>query len=251
MTSAVTRFPEQELTAICLTSTDDIKAWAANRQIADLLLADRLQPQPSRPGQQPASDVPEVALSEAQLSRLVGNYRPKGAGGAAWTIGKGSRGLALTDHLRQTIPLRSLSATTLDPDGPQFYATTRFVFSDVEPRSGFTAEFDEPENRGRIEFERVELVTPTASDLEGYAGEYECDELAVTYRFMVRDGALWLRIGSRRWEQLDATVRDEFIPHIREPADQRVMNFLRDERGAINGLAAHYYRVKDVRFAKR
>jgi hypothetical protein len=68
---------------------------------------------------------------------------------------------------------------------------------------------------------------------------------------MVREGALWLRIGSRRWERLEATVRDEFIPHSREPADMRVMNFLRDERGKINGLAAHYYRVKDVQFVKR
>ena len=73
----------------------------------------------------------------------------------------------------------------------------------------------------------------------------------VTYRFVVRDGALWLRIGSRRWEQLDATTKDEFIPHIREPADQRVMSFLRDNGGTVSGLMMDYYRVKGVLFERR
>jgi hypothetical protein len=73
----------------------------------------------------------------------------------------------------------------------------------------------------------------------------------VTYRFMARDGALWLRIGSRRWEQLDATVRDEFIPHLREPADSRIITFRRDENGKVDLLSMDYYRVKGVQFQKR
>jgi hypothetical protein len=250
-TSALTHFPDQHLTAICLTSNDEIKAWAINRQIADLLLADQLGPKPSRPALRAASEQPAVKLSMSAMSRLVGAYRPKGPGGAPWKIGIGASGLELTDHVGQTIPLRPLSASTLDPDGPYFYPTTRFIFPDGENPPGFTSEFDEPENRGRIEFERVELAAPTAGELEAYAGTYTCEELAVTYRFMVKDGALWLRIGSRRWEQLDAIVRDEFIPHIREPADIRVMTFLRDDQGKVTGMAAHYYRVKDIRFVKR
>ena len=55
------------------------------------------------------------------------------------------------------------------------------------------------------------------------------DELAATYRLTIRDGQLWLRVNSRRWEQLDPTVRDEFVPHRREPADGRIITFLRDE----------------------
>jgi hypothetical protein len=30
----------------------------------------------------------------------------------------------------------------------------------------------------------------------------------------VKEGQLWLRVGSRRWERLDPTVRDEFTPHV-------------------------------------
>ena len=67
---------------------------------------------------------------------------------------------------------------------------------------------------------------------------------------MVRDGRLWLRVNSRRWEPLDATVRDEFV-HVEEPADGRIITFLRDEGGQVSGLSVAYYRVKGVRFVKR
>jgi hypothetical protein len=76
-------------------------------------------------------------------------------------------------------------------------------------------------------------------------------ELAATYRMRVREDRLWLRVNSRRWEQLDATVRDEFIPHAREPADGRLFRFLRDGNGNVTGLTADYFRVDGVRFVKR
>jgi hypothetical protein len=250
MTCSLTRFPHQQLTIICLTNNDEIAAWAMNRRIADLLLVDQLQPQVMRPTMQSATELPTVKLSEKDLSRLSGDYRPKGSRGAPWTIQLTSRGLELIDHLQKAVPLRPLSANSLDPDGSYFYATTRFVFSESE-RPSFTAQWDEPENRGQIEFERVELTTPTAADLASYVGQYECDELAITYRTEVREGAMWLRIGSRRWEQLDATVLDEFIPHVREPADMRVFIFVRGPGSKVTGLEVDYYRVKGVKFEKR
>jgi hypothetical protein len=45
-------------------------------------------------------------------------------------------------------------------------------------------------------------------------------------------------------------VRDEFV-HVEEPADGRIITFLRDERGRVSGLSVAYYRVKGVRFVKR
>jgi CubicO group peptidase (beta-lactamase class C family) len=253
MTSGMTQFPDQGLTVICLSNSDDLIAWSMNRRISDLLLADQLQPQVLRPTQRPVSELPAVEVADSELDDKVGTYRPKGGAGAAWSISLHSGSLVLTNHLRQTIPLRTLSSARFDPDSPQFYDTTQFVFSQPvgDARPTFVAEWDEPENRGRLEFERVEIVKPTASELSEYAGEYTCDELALTYRLLVRDGSLWLRIGSRRWEQLDATLRDEFIPHIREPADMRVITFQRGGDGTVNGLAVDYYRVKAVRFAKR
>jgi hypothetical protein len=74
--------------------------------------------------------------------------------------------------------------------------------------------------------------------------------LAATCRIRLRDKALWLRINSRRWEQLNATVCDQFIPHIREPAEGRRITFLRGKSGEVNSLSVEYYRVKGVRFTR-
>jgi Domain of unknown function (DUF3471) len=87
--------------------------------------------------------------------------------------------------------------------------------------------------------------------LKEYAGRYESDELAATYRLEVRDGRLWLRVNSRRWEPLDATVRDEFV-HIQEPADIRIITYPRNEKGEVTGLSIDIGgRLRGVRFTKR
>jgi hypothetical protein len=83
-----------------------------------------------------------------------------------------------------------------------------------------------------------------------YAGRSESDELAATDPLAVRDGRLWLRVNSRRWEALEATVRDRFV-HLEEPADGRMITFLRDEKGEVTALSIDYYRVTGIRFTKR
>jgi CubicO group peptidase (beta-lactamase class C family) len=251
MTSAMTQFPDQEFTAICLSNCEEITAWHITRRIADLYLADRLQPVAVRPTMRPASELPTASVSEAELRDKVGAYRVKNRG-VIWTIALADGGLALTNHLGATMRLRPLSATRFDPEGPWQYPTTQYVFAPVD--SGppmLTTQWDEPENPGQLEFDRVELVDPTPTELAEMAGEYFCDELAAVYRLEVRDGKLWLRVNSRRWEQLDATVRDEFIPHIREPADARQITFLRNSSGQVTGLSIDYYRIRDVRFEKQ
>jgi hypothetical protein len=57
-------------------------------------------------------------------------------------------------------------------------------------------------------------------------------------------------VNSRRWEALDATVRDEFV-HVQEAADGRIITFLQNEKGEVTGLSIDYYRVKGVRLTKR
>ncbi len=159
----------------------------------------------------------------------------------------------MTDQFHATCSLRPLSATRFDPEGPGFPATAQLVFS--RPVAGspwsLTEEWDLPDNKARIEFQAVELVDPTSDQLKEYAGRYENDELAATYRLAVRDGRLWLRVNSRRWEALEATVRDEFV-HMQEPSDLRIITFLRNEKGEMTGLSIDIGgRLRGVRFTKR
>jgi hypothetical protein len=220
--------------------------------IADLALGDRLAPQAPTAPALAASEVPTVELDEAELRDKVGAYRTK-YNGVIWRITLRDGTLRLTDPFHATCPLRPLSATHFAPEGPGFPPTTQLVFS--RPAAGspwsLTQEWDLPDNKARVEFQAVELVDPTADQLKEYAGPYENDELGATYRLAVRDGRLWLRVNSRRWEALDATIRDEFV-HIQEPADIRIITFLRNEKGEVTGLSIDIGgRLRGVRFTKR
>jgi CubicO group peptidase (beta-lactamase class C family) len=248
--AAMSQFPQQEVTVICLSNCDDITAWAMNARIADLLLGDSF-PQPPALAGTAAADLPTVAVPEAALRETVGAYRMKNTN-LIWRIALRDGALSMIDHLNAAHRLRPLGGMRFDPEG-EFYATTQFVFSRARADApmSFRSVWQEPDNRGSLDLEPVQLVDPSEDELAKYAGDYESDELAATYRIRVRDKALWLRINSRRWEQLDATVRDEFIPHLREPWDGRQITFLRHENGEVRGLSAAYYRVKGVRFEKR
>jgi hypothetical protein len=220
--------------------------------IADLALSDRLAPQASRTPARPASELPTVELKEAELRDKVGAYRTK-YNGVIWRITLRDGTLRLTDPFHGTCALRPLSATRFDPAGAGFSPTTQLVFSRPEAGSpwSLTQEWDLPDNKARVEFQAVELVDPTPDQLKEYAGRYENEELAAIYRLAVRDGRLWLRVNSRRWEALDATVHDEFV-HMQEPADLRIINFLRNEKGGITGLSIDIGgRLRGVQFTKR
>jgi len=248
-TTAMSRFPEQQLTVICLSNSDEIAAWTINRQIADVLLAGQLAPVSLA---RPASELPAVDLEPALLRDIAGDYRLRGTG-TLWKIAVAGGAVSLTDQRQTTCKLRPIGPDRLDPEGPQFYATTQFMFTRPAPDKppAFISRWDEPDQRGQLHFDRVELVQPTPADLAAYAGEYVSNELAATYRFEVREGALWLRVNSRRWEPLSPTVRDEFIPEVRAPTEGRVFRFVRNDRDEVTGLTADYYRVSGVRFQKR
>ena len=252
LNTAMTQFPDEGWTFICLSNCSEISAWKMNVSIADLLLASRLAPLPDRSSELSTSDQPTVQLSDAELREKVGTYRVKSTG-QIWRIEIRDGALHVIDHLLDAHPLRPLSAMRFDPEGSFFYKSTQLVFSRTEADAPIrlVSQWNEPNNRGQLEFENVELVEPESDQLAQYAGQYISDELAATYRLIVRDGQLWLRVNSRRWEQLDATVRDEFIPHIREPTDGRLIRFLRNENDDVTGLSIGHFRVTAVRFEKR
>ena len=250
--AAIAQFPDQEFTVICLSNNDEIAAWTMTHRIADLALGDRLAPLASRAPIPAASELPTVKLEEAELRDKVGAYRTK-YNGMIWRITLRNGTLRLTDQYHATCSLRPLSATRFDPESPRFPPAAQLVFT--RPTAGsrwsFTEEYDLPDIKARIEFQPVELVDPTPEQLKEYAGRYENDELAATYRLEVHDGRLWLRVNSRRWEALDATVHDEFV-HMHEPADLRIITFRRNGKSEVTGLSiAIGGRLREVHFTKR
>ena len=245
--AAMVRFPKHRFTVICLSNNGEIIPWNVAKRIADLHLADKFpEPEPKKPS---TDDSPHrfIELPEKDLRSKVGAYRMKGVG-PIWTITFRDGVLYWTDQLKRTYPLKPVSATTFRPRGSPI-DDNEFVFHRIAADAPFSLTLQWTD--GKLKFERVVLVTPTKEELSGYAGEYFSDELAVTYRFAIRDAGLWLRVGNRRWERLDPMLRDEFTPHVARPFDLRIFTFLRDETNKVGGVNVALARVKGVRFERR
>jgi hypothetical protein len=251
MTAAMSRFPEHNFTVICLSNSDDISPFSKTREIADLYLADVLKPAPAAP----YADEPKefVKLAANELEKKAGAYRLVNDG-RIWKLVVKDGDLHLIDYVHKSWRLKALSATRFRPVGETpFYKSARFIFHPEMPSSTFSMTLESSENglREVINFQRINLVEPSPDELMECVGEYVSEELSATYRFAVKEGRLWLRAGSRRWERLDPTVRDEFTPHVRTPDEDRMITFRRDNDNHIMGFSISYWRVKNVEFKKQ
>jgi CubicO group peptidase (beta-lactamase class C family) len=249
MTAAIARFPEQRFTAICLSNNDNLSPFRKVEDIADLYLADLLMPRPEIAD----NDVAPVELTPEELAGPSGVYRIDTSTIVQFVVRDG--GLRLIDHLHHEYELAPVGRNRFRPVGDTpFYDSARFEFhrdpdtghSDSAILSSHERGFNE-----QYQLKRIDIVEPTPEELAEYAGEYVSDELGATYRFKVADDALWLRVGSRRWEQLDPTVLDEFVPHIRTAHDQRFFRFERDDDDRLTGMSVAFWRIRGVRFEKR
>jgi hypothetical protein len=245
--AALVRFPEQKFSVICLSNNSaEINPWKMAWQIADLYLADKLEPVPPKPGEAVKEKVEKKAptISEADLQSKVGSYQSEY--GVIFKVTFESGGLWNTNPLGEHYKLHPLSATEFRPDP---YPEDTFVFARPAPDKPYSLTLKAGD--GAWAFPRVELADPATLKLDEYTGEYYSDELMSTYRIVKRDGRLWLRINSERWERLEPTVLDSFAPERRHLYDNRVIAFRRDAKQQIVGFSVSLWRVKGVVFDKR
>jgi CubicO group peptidase (beta-lactamase class C family) len=247
--AALTQFPDQRFTIICLCNNSTIAPWQINARIADLYLANDLEPVQKKVDQEAArrAEDKETAVDEAELRNKVGAFRLR-ADGRIWRIAFRNDRLLVIDHLNNAIPLIPMGRDRFQPDGGFFHETARFEFNRVLPESAFS--LTSRWNGGTVTTDRVDLVEPRPEQLTDYEGQYISDELAAVYRFRVVDGKLLLRVNNLGWVPLDPTVQDEFVPGIRQNHDNRVFTFTRNEKNQISEMSAKLWRVKGVSFRK-
>lgn len=152
-----------------------------------------------------------------------------------------------------TLPTTLFEIASASKEFTSAYIAARFDFrrDDAGRGTGFTISSRENGFREVYVFDRIELVQPTNEELAAYAGTYDSEELAVTYRFKAADSALWLRVNGRRWERLLPLRRHEFTIERRDPHDQRFFRFSRAADGTIDGLSAGMWSVHGVVFTRR
>lgn len=241
--ASFSRYPEHRLAVICLCNNSEIAPWEKASQIADAYLADELAGEPETGG--PADDEAAFTPMPAEeLSRLVGAYQSTQQ--HVWRIRFDGTVLRNTNHLGETYELKPVGVGRFQPSR---YPEDRFVFARESPESPYQLTL--VYRGGESSFQRVELVDPTSIVLDDYVGEFTSEALATTYRFSVRDGALAVRVGARRWEKLDPTLPDVFIPHVRRPFDHRVFTFVRTADGDVASVRVALWRVGGVSFRKQ
>ena len=242
-------FPDHDVSIYCLANNDDLSAVGIVRNIADIMLSDALSPR--RTPSQHATDVEEAEVDLTTLTKYTGAYR-RGEE-AIWKIRLRNERLCLEDHLADVYELRPLSPAVFRPIGKPFGETTRISFQREQDRKTMTMQLSWQRvgaaARGSLLYERVQLADDGVN-LDEFAGRYISPELNVVYSFRVTGGALWLRVGSRRWERLRPLVPDEFGVADHSAYDQRFFRFRRNAAGRVNELSVRFWRIRDLRFEK-
>jgi hypothetical protein len=97
-----------------------------------------------------------------------------------------------------------------------------------------------------ISGKRTEPFDPTEAELKEYTGTYYSEELDVKYRFMVRDGKLYLKFRNSSKDPFNPLIRDVFSLYERFIR----VNFQRTDQGRISGFLVNTGRVVDLKFKK-
>jgi len=247
--AAMTQFPKQRFTVICLCNNSAITPWQVNAGVADMYLANEFSSEPPDADTDAANlnnDKP-VELDERELRDKVGAFRLR-VDGRIWKIELKDEKLMVVDHLKEAYPLIPMGRDRFRPRGGFFHESARFVFerASLESPYSLTSRWV----GGTLEMDRVDLTAPNPEQLKEYEGDYYSNELFSTYRVKTSNGKLLLRVNNLGWEPLDPTVKDEFVPAIRQNHDNRIFKFVRNGQNQVAGLSVTLWRVKGVSFTK-
>lgn len=217
------RYPEQKLSLAVLCNAGEADTGDLGHRTIDLFLAGRTK----APAPAPAA----VALAPEVLAARAGLYRNVLTGEPIKLEVKEGR---LWRRGTELVPL-STSELYIDED--------RRVAFDLGPDDrpkGMRLLYSSGEV---VSFEPVAEVSLTPDRLAEYAGEYRSDEAEVTYRVILEDGKLVLRIPLGSFP-LAPSYADAF------QSPPGLVRFYRDGEGRVTHLGIGMGRVRDLRFVR-
>jgi CubicO group peptidase (beta-lactamase class C family) len=222
----VLRFPEQETTVLVLCNFPTSNPGGRARQVADVVLADHLEPIPETEAEEaPAAEAAPVELTPDEMDAFVGHWRA--SMGVEVEIRREENGLVfIQDGARTPISILANNRLRLEAADVDMTASRRragkFTFMNVVQReTPFTAERFDPEAEGEDRREYSEVV-----------GEYYSEELDATYRLFVDDQGLMLEIPSGQETRVllgnNDEIRTPFGTLALQREGERVVSFLVD-----------------------
>jgi CubicO group peptidase (beta-lactamase class C family) len=232
--SSVVRFPEQRFGIAVLCNLATTNPGDLAQRVADVYLADVLEPQTTAPD--PASQ-PEVPLPMEQLTKLAGLYWNESNATAMQFVVDGDRLAAVFGGSKQ--PLKSLGGGSFVRQS----GGTQQVTFDLSDGGGKRMWMGSPASPGNA-LERVEPWTPTPVQLDAIAGVYRSDEIDIPYRLALKDGALRVERLKAAPARLEPLIKDTF----RAPFG--MIRITRAADGAATGLIIEAGRVRGLTFWK-
>ncbi|HEX6161058.1 MAG TPA: serine hydrolase domain-containing protein [Thermoanaerobaculia bacterium] len=226
------RFPEQRLTVIAISNHAGADPGAMARSVAELYLE---LPKETAGAPAPASQstpAPEaVAVSEAELQKVVGQYVDR------------------KDGTYSAIEMRDgkLWAVRARPYELRPLGGNRFAVVGQPLALAFDGDKLEMTREGKPFASMTRTAPPpvlSAADLAAYAGEYRSDEIAAPHRLRVHEGKLMARPGYGREVALRPRERDVF------QGPGLIIRFARDARGGVTGYRVDAGRVQGLQFVR-
>ena len=231
------RFPDQHFSVVVLCNLAGTDPTTLARRVAEVHLAPSFAAAPEATSPS-ATGVGSVTLAAPDRERYAGLFQSARTGELRRVRIRGDS-LQLTDLV---------TALPLEPAGtdrfrvPGAHAGPEARFDGARPRS---VRLELVLSSGdTLTFHRVQEASPTARELEAYAGAYWSEEVGVEYRVDLKDGTLILRRRRREPVVLASTHADAFS------AEGVLYRFTR-ARGRVTEMLVDAGRIRNLRFVRR
>ncbi len=233
-TTFVLYLPEYHFSMIVLYNTD-YNVYKTTNDIVDVYLGDKLQSL-AAPKQGDNMNM-EVEVSADKLDKYIGTY--KVFQGLYITISRDGNQLMALETNKNIQPIKALSETEFHLD-----SWNQSLIFNIDNR-GEVIDFSFlGRTCPRVEKEPLPTFNPITEDLEG---DYYCEELDVRYTIEIKEGKL---IAMHRWHGI-ANLTPAWKDSYRcDWWFMRSVEFLRDERGLVNGLNVTQWQSRNYRFVK-
>jgi hypothetical protein len=238
------RYPQQHFSVACLCNRGGVNRAKRVEAIADLYLREVLQQK---------QEVSVTRLTAEQLRDRAGIYRDPERGDV-WRFSERD-GKLWVDFDGTLVELRAVNATEFEPVQYPMEASFRFQAAHgnaqrkwiIDPGGLLPISVIEP----------IQETKPSGMSLAAYAGDYWSDDLRVTYRFMVKEGKLWMSdlIGADGITRPGNVPFSEFRHLVNETFDLKgspiVIDFKRDQRGKVDGFTLNGFHERGIAFVRR
>jgi CubicO group peptidase (beta-lactamase class C family) len=233
------RFPTERFSVITLCNLGSTNPTGLAQQVADLYLADRLQPAAPEPAPAQPAAVPSGAPT-IDVSSYAGLFFAPASGIVRRVHAKEGK-LYYERAPGNESELAPLGGGRFAMVGAPEPTEVRFATS-----SGGTREMHVGPTSGRpLVFQAVEPARPSAEELAGYAGTFFSEELDVTYTLAVEDGHLTLKTKRQPARALEPAFDDAF----RAPG-VGLLRFTRDAGKKVTGFGLSVGRARNLGFTR-